>query len=72
MAKVIELYVPKNFRNAFVPAGQPNRERLSSFLRRQRSSPDSTNWRGPPVAPAGSDGVEPYCRKSVSSHPEVA
>jgi RNA polymerase sigma-70 factor, ECF subfamily len=25
---------------------------------------DSTCWRGPPVAP-GSDGVEPYCRKSV-------
>jgi hypothetical protein len=36
MAKVIEFYVPKNFRNAFVPAGQPNRELLSSFLRRQR------------------------------------
>ena len=37
MAKVIEFYVPKNFRNVFVRAGQPNRERLSSFLRRQRS-----------------------------------
>jgi hypothetical protein len=37
MAKVVEFYVPKNFRNAFVRAGQRNRERLSSFLRRQRS-----------------------------------
>jgi len=62
MAKVIAFYVPKNLRNAFVPAGQPNRERLSSFLRGQRSSPDSTNWRGTRVAP-GSDGVEPCCRK---------
>ena len=37
MAKVIEFYVPKNFWNAFVRAGQLQLERLSSFLHRQRS-----------------------------------
>jgi hypothetical protein len=38
MAKVIEFYVPKNFRNEFVCVPvSPNRERLSSFLRRLRS-----------------------------------
>jgi hypothetical protein len=48
MAKVIEFYVPKNFRNAFVPAGQPNRERLSSFLRRQRGRSRLDLLAGPP------------------------
>jgi hypothetical protein len=38
MAKVIEFYVPKNFRNAFVRAVQPQPGTvISSFLRRQRS-----------------------------------
>jgi hypothetical protein len=31
MAKVIEFYVPKNFRNAFVHAGQPQPGKLIEF-----------------------------------------
>jgi hypothetical protein len=63
MAKVIEFYVQKNFRNAFVRAGQPptgNGYRV--FFAGKEVSPDSTSRRGPRVAP-GSDGVEPYYRK---------
>jgi len=63
MAKVIEFYVPKNFRNAFVRAGQPQPGTVYRvFFAGKEVSPDSTIWRGPRVAP-GSDGVEPCCRK---------
>ena len=37
MAKVIEFYVPQNFRNPFLRPLSPNPVRLSSFVRRQRS-----------------------------------
>jgi RNA polymerase sigma-70 factor, ECF subfamily len=36
MEKVIEFYVPKRFRKAFVRADQANRERSSNFVRGQR------------------------------------
>jgi hypothetical protein len=62
MAKLIEFYVPKNFRNAFVRAGQPQINGYRVFCAGKEVSPDATSWRGPRVAP-GSDGVEPCCRK---------
>ena len=63
MAKVIEFYVPKNFRNTFGCAGQPQPGKVIEFCFAVKEvRPDSTSWRCPWVAP-GSDGVEPCCRK---------
>ena len=61
MAKVIEFYVPKNFRNAFVRAGQPQPGTVIEFSSQAKKSVP-TRPAGPRVAP-GSDGVEPCCRK---------
>jgi hypothetical protein len=36
MAKVIEFYVPKNFRNAFVRAAQPQPGKLIEFCSRAK------------------------------------
>jgi hypothetical protein len=38
MAKVIEFYVPKNFRNAFVRAGQPQPGTLIEFCSQAKKS----------------------------------
>jgi hypothetical protein len=38
MAKVIEFYVPKNFRNAFVRAAQPQPGKLIEFCSRAKTS----------------------------------
>jgi hypothetical protein len=38
MAKVIEFYVPKNFRNAFVPAGQPQPGTVIEFSSQAKES----------------------------------
>jgi hypothetical protein len=63
MAKVIEFYVAKNFRNAFVRAGQPQPGTVYRvFFAGKEVSPDSTSWRGARVAPR-SGGVEPCRRK---------
>ena len=60
MANVIEFYVPKNFWNAFVRAGQPQPGTVIEFSSQgKKSLPTRTSRRGPRVAP-GRDGVEPY------------
>jgi hypothetical protein len=38
MAKVIEFYVPKNFRNAFVRAGQPQMATVIEFSAQAKKS----------------------------------
>jgi len=38
MAKVIEFYVPKNFRNAFVRAAQPQPGKLIEFCSQAKKS----------------------------------
>jgi hypothetical protein len=38
MAKVIEFYVPKNFRNAFVRPAQPQPGKLIEFCSRAKTS----------------------------------
>ncbi len=38
MAKVIEFYVPKNFRNAFVRAGQPQPGTVIEFSSQAKKS----------------------------------
>ena len=72
MAKVIEFYVPKNFRNAFVRAGQPEPGTVIEFSSQAKKSV--------PTRPAG--GVLRWLRAATesnhvvgsesSSHPEVA
>ena len=73
MAKVIEFYVPKNFRNAFVRAGQPQPGTVIEFSSQAKKSV-------PTLDPAG--GVLGWLLAATesnhtvgsesSSHPEVA
>jgi hypothetical protein len=72
MAKVIEFYVPKNFWNAFVCAGQPQPGKVIEF--------SSQGKKSLPTRPAG--GVLGWLLEATesnhtvgsesSSHPEVA
>jgi hypothetical protein len=43
MAKVIEFYVPKNFQNAFVRAGQPQPGKVIEFSLQAKKSVPSRN-----------------------------
>ena len=63
MAKVIEFYVQKNFRNAFVRAGQPQPGTVIEFSSQAKKSVPTRPAGGVPRVAPGSDGVEPYCRK---------
>ena len=60
MAKVIEFYVPKNFRNAFVCAGQPQPGTVVEFSSQAKKSA--------PAAPESNHAVG----SESSSHPGVA
>jgi hypothetical protein len=60
MAKVIEFYVPKNFRNAFVRAGQPQPGTVVEFSSQAKKSV--------PAAPESNHSVG----SESSSHPGVA
>jgi hypothetical protein len=60
--KVIEFYVPKRFRKAFVRADQAQPGKVIDFLFVGKgASPDSTFWRGHCVAPVR-HSVQPCCR----------
>jgi hypothetical protein len=72
MAKVIEFYIPKSFRNTFVRAGQPQPGKVIEFCSQAKKSG--------PTRPAGGDlGLLPAATESnhavgseSSSHPGVA
>ncbi len=50
MAKVIEFYVPKNLRNAFVRAGQPQPGKVIEFCSQAKKSGPTGRVLGPLLA----------------------
>jgi hypothetical protein len=72
MAKVIEFYIPKNFRNMFVRAGQPQPGKVIKFCSQSKKSG--------PTRPVGGvlgwllEGTDPNHAVGTesSSHPGVA
>jgi hypothetical protein len=61
MAKVIEFYVPKNFRNTFVRAGQPQPGKVIELCSQSKQSD--------PTRPAG--GVLGWLLAETESNPAV-
>jgi len=71
MAKVIEFYVPKNFRNAFVRAGQPQPGTVIEFSLQAKKSVPTRPAGGVPGWLAATESNHTVGSES-SSHPEVA
>ena len=71
MAKVIEFYVPKNFRNAFVRAGQPQPGTVIEFSSQAKKSVPTRPTGGVLGLLAATESNRTVGSQS-SSHPGVA
>jgi hypothetical protein len=72
MAKVIEFYVPKNFRNVFVRAGQPQRGTVIEFSSQAKKSDPTRPAGGVPGWLLAATESNHAVGSESSSHPGVA
>ena len=72
MAKVIESYVPKNFRNAFVRAGRPQPGTVIEFSSQAKKSVPTRPAGGVPGWLLAATESRHTVGSESSSHPEVA